>query len=119
MNPNNVSSATQAAAEEAVRDQSYMIETCEMTARLRQQVTEELRASDFHVYPSHTNFVLIDLKDEKAAKAAYAKLCHGGIILRPQSGAGLPAALRMTIAEHVHMEKAVSALRQWQKEYVG
>ncbi|MGI9370747.1 MAG: pyridoxal phosphate-dependent aminotransferase [Ruegeria sp.] len=116
LNPNNISSASQAAATAAVIDQNYMRETCSITADLRDQATNELVRAGFSVFPSFTNFVLIDLGGSKAANAADAALRAEGVFLRPQSGAGLPGTLRMTIGPQDAMRTAISGLVNWKKE---
>ncbi|MGB7241753.1 MAG: histidinol-phosphate transaminase [Sulfitobacter sp.] len=117
MNPNNVASVSQAAAVAAIKDQSYMRETCALTTALRTDVTTSLRQGGFDVLHSFTNFVLIDMAHEKAAGDAFAALKAKGIFLRPQTGAGLPQALRMTIGPDAANQVAVTGLLHWKKEY--
>jgi histidinol-phosphate aminotransferase len=117
MNPNNVAAASQAAATAALRDQDYMRETCMLTARLRDRVTQSLRGAGLTLYPSLANFVLIDLGEARHAEAADAFLRAEGIVLRRQGAAGLSAALRMTIGPEAATAAAVERLILWTKEY--
>ncbi len=119
MNPSNVSAPAQAAALAAVSDQHYMRETCAMTATLRNSATVELRKLGFRVLPSFTNFILIDLDSAASAQSADAALRARGIFLRPQSGAGLPNALRMTIGPQDFVAQAISTLAAWKMEHEG
>ncbi len=116
LNPNNVAAASQAAAVAALGDQAYMRETCALTAELRDRVAGDLRAAGFHVYPSHTNFILVDLASPEAAQSADMALREDGIFLRPQGGVGLPQALRMTIGPENAVRVAAARLVQWKKE---
>ncbi|MEO1493384.1 MAG: histidinol-phosphate transaminase [Pseudomonadota bacterium] len=113
MNPNNVSLASQAAATAALKDQTYMRETCAMTAALRDGAASRLRQLGFHVLPSFTNFLLIDFGTPDTALSADTALRAEGIFLRPQTGAGLPTTLRMTIGPEHAMEAALRCLETW------
>ncbi len=115
LNPNNISVASQAAATAAVHDQKYMRETCLITAELRDRAAGELAGAGFSVFPSFTNFLLIDMGSSQSAIAADAALRAKGIFLRPQSGAGLPHALRMTVGPQDAMRTAISELINWKK----
>ncbi len=117
MNPNNVSATSQAAAVAAVRDHGYMRETCQITAQLRDRAVAALQEAGFDLFPSFTNFVLIDMGDPLAAQSADATLQGKGIFLRPQGGVGLPHTLRMTIGSEQDNETAIAALTRWKKEH--
>ncbi|MGI9355461.1 MAG: pyridoxal phosphate-dependent aminotransferase [Rhizobiaceae bacterium] len=119
MNPNNVSSVGQAAAIAALSDREYMRKTCEQTVALRETATGNLRAAGFQVFPSHTNFILINLGSVRAAESANAALRAEGVFPRPQDSAGLPSALRMTIAPQSELDAAISRLVLWKKEYAS
>lgn len=116
MNPNNVPEAAQAAATAAVRDSAYMRETCEMTARLRDSTAARLRQAGFNLSPSLTNFLLLKLDSAEMAGQVERALQAEGVFLRPQSGAGLPQTLRMTIGPSETMEKTLDILTQWKQE---
>ncbi|MEO0718554.1 MAG: histidinol-phosphate transaminase [Pseudomonadota bacterium] len=116
MNPNSVSGVAQAAALAALKDQSYMLETCRLTDRLRETSAEALAAAGFQVVPSFTNFILIAFSDPTAASNADHFLRRHGVYLRPQTGAGLPHALRMTIADAQKLDVAIDLLRRWKEE---
>ena len=116
INPNNVTAPAQAAALAALGDQGYMHETCTLTSELREVMAARLRQAGFCVRPSFTNFLLIELKDAEAAMRAEAALQDEGIFLRPQGGAGLPHALRMTIGPVGATNDAVSLLECWKLE---
>lgn len=116
MNPNNISAPAQAAAVAAVQDHAYMRETCRITADLRDTAAGVLQQAGFNLFESFTNFLLIDMVTPQAAQSADAALQRKGIFLRPQGGAGLPHALRMTIGAEQDNRTAIMGLAQWKKE---
>jgi histidinol-phosphate aminotransferase len=113
MNPNNISLAGQAAATAALEDQAYMRETCDLTAHLRDGFRTRLQRAGFNVLPSFTNFVLILLADADQARRADEALRAKGVFLRPQGGAGLPDALRVTIGAQADLDTAATRLEDW------
>ena len=113
MNPNNIPHACQMAAVAALGDQSYMRETCQVTATLRDGATTTLRGAGFDVRPSLANFLLIHFDKTATAKAVEASLSAEGIFLRRQNGASLPHALRMTIGPETATSAAVARLIEW------
>ena len=116
MNPNGVSAPAQAAARAALDDQAYMRETCLLTADLRDATRAALIERGFSIPPSFTNFLLIPFESAQAAHSAEAALSAAGIALRPQSGAGLPHALRLTIGPQEAMDAVLSCLATWRKD---
>ncbi len=115
MNPNNVTHVAQLAAVAAVSDQTYMKETCQMTAALREQTSQTLTQAGFDVIPSVTNFLLIRFEMPENARDADTALRAKGVFLRRQQGAGLPNALRMTIGPEPDTIKATEYLCRWMK----
>jgi histidinol-phosphate aminotransferase len=116
MNPNNIPAASQAAALAALTDQPYMRATCALIEATRARAAHRLRAAGIATADSFANFLLLDLATPEAARSADAALRAEGIFLRPQSGAGLPQALRMTIGPPDHVDLAVAALETWARE---
>lgn len=113
LNPNGVSGAAQAQALAALHDQAYMRETVRLTTGARDGVATRLSRAGLKVLPSFTNFLLIDFSSAEAAQSADAALRAEGIFLRPQTGAGLPHALRLTTGPEAAMEAALSTLETW------
>ena len=116
MNPNNISVVSQAAALAALSDHTYMRQTCAVTIDIRDRTVARLTDAGFSVCPSHTNFLLIDLSTETAARDVDARLRSKGLIARRQAGAGLPHALRVTVGSEGAMERVVATLVAWKKE---
>ena len=113
LNPNNVTKASQAAAQAAAEDQVWMRETCTQTAKRKDAFTGRLRAAGFAPVPSFTNFIIIPFASPEAAQNADAFLKSQGVFLRPQAGAGLPHCLRATIGVAADMDIAASLLETW------
>ena len=116
MNPNNVSVAGQAAAFAALKDHAYMRATCQSTARLRDSFIHRLRCAGYDVDESFTNFALIRFDSPEAAKWADTALQAEGVFLRPQTGAGLPKGLRVTVGKADDMNKAAALLERLAQE---
>ena len=110
LNPNNISTLSQRAAEAAVRDQSYMRETCLMTSTIRNRFSDALRELGFPVPKSTTNFVLIPFETPDEAASADRLLRSKGILMRNMRGYGLPQCLRATIASQQTMDTVIDAL---------
>lgn len=116
MNPNNLPSTAQAAAEAALQDQTYMRETCALIDATKDRAAQRLREAGIKTQDSFANFLLLDFGSTDAAQAADAALRAQGIFLRTQSGAGLPHCLRMTIGPADHVDMAVTTLEYWMQE---
>lgn len=110
LNPNNISIASQVAAAAAMRDQSYMRETCRQTGDQRDGFGESVRRLGLHVPQSSTNFVLIGFETDRSAQLADAALRDQGIFMRGMAGYGLAHALRATIAGADDMRLALDVL---------
>ena len=115
LKPNNISTASQAAAAEAIADQAYMRETCNQTATLRDALQERVRDMGLSCTDSHTNFVLIRFVSAEAAKSADQALRAKGVIMRGMGGYGLPECLRATVACCEVMMLAGDILEDWTK----
>ena len=113
LNPNNVSLIAQTVAREAIRDHTYMRETCMLVGSNKTQATAELRSAGFRIPDSHTNFLMINFENEMRARQADEALRKQGIFLRRQASVGLPQMLRMTIASKADVNAAVGELVKW------
>ncbi|WP_171120878.1 MULTISPECIES: histidinol-phosphate transaminase [unclassified Ruegeria] len=111
LNPNNISSASQAAAAAAMRDQSHMRDVVSQTASLRDQFAQDCRALGLIVPNSHTNFVLLRFGSTHDAQKADAALRTENLLMRGMAGYGLPDCLRATICAPAIMDKALNVLK--------
>lgn len=112
MNPNTLTSASEAAAVAALDDQAYMRETVDLTRQFRDAARRRLTAAGYRVAESFSNFLLIELPSPEAAARLDTRLRASGIFLRPQAGAGLPHCLRLTVGAEHDMEIALGTLEQ-------
>ena len=115
LNPNNVSLLSQVAALTALRDQDYMRETCDLTIKIRDQVSSELQNAGFKVFPSLTNFFLIDCETEASADELDHFMRGEGVLLRNQVGVGLRGMLRMTVGSHEAMSIVADKMKRWRE----
>ncbi|MEX0365567.1 MAG: histidinol-phosphate transaminase [Ruegeria sp.] len=111
LNPNNISTPSQAAAVAAVRDQAYMRDVVAKTAEIRDQFAKECRALSLTVPQSHTNFALLRLVSTEQAQQADAALRAAGMLMRGMGGYGLPDCLRATICAPNIMARARDVLK--------
>jgi len=110
LNPNNISTASQAACAAAMRDQDYMHRVCRETAARRDRFRAGIQRLGLTVPPASTNFVLIEFSNNAAAQAASNALNAEGIVVRGMAGYDLPRCLRATIAEEADMDFTLSVL---------
>ncbi len=110
LNPNNVSAVAQAACAAAMADQSWMRETCHVTAERRHRFAGGVRQLGLSVLESYTNFILINFACREAAMAADDTLKAEGVFMRSMAGYGLPASLRATIGTEDDMQLALEVL---------
>ncbi|MEE4187905.1 MAG: histidinol-phosphate transaminase, partial [Roseobacter sp.] len=115
LNPNAVTAVSQAAALAALEDQAYMRETCTLTADLRDKSAAFLQDTGLRVVESHTNFLLLPFETADRAMDLEAFLTAQGVFLRRQGGAGLPAALRMTVGPAQVMARVLDEIGLWAK----
>ncbi len=113
LNPNNVSTVSQAAAAAATRDQAYMRDTVRQTADIRDRFANRMRAIGLDVPDSHTNFVILAFASPEQAQAADAALRAQGIAMRGMGGYGLAHCLRATIAQERTMQRAAQCLERF------
>ena len=108
----NVNAAALAAAEAALGDEAHVAQVRASTAAQREGLTAELRQRGWRVFPSATNFLLVEFGPDTAALEA--RLVGQGVILRPMGGYGLPHCLRITLGtpqENARLLAALDGLR--------
>jgi histidinol-phosphate/aromatic aminotransferase/cobyric acid decarboxylase-like protein len=110
LNPNNVSSAAQAAAAAAMRDQAYMRETVALTAAIRDRFAARMRKAGLATGGAFANFTLLRFPSAERATAADAALREAGVLMRGMGGYGLPEALRATIGAEPVMDRAAAII---------
>jgi histidinol-phosphate aminotransferase len=100
-----------AAATAAMRDRRYFSDNVEKVKAERTRLTKELRALDFVVPDSSSNFVLAQCKDCKAGNV-YDKLAERNIYVRFFDTLGLDDKLRITVGTKEQNDKLIGALKE-------
>jgi len=108
-----VSSPSIAAAHAALQDKIHFQHVYAVNKRLRNDLSRSLGALGLKVYPSQTNFLLVELRDQdRSAEAAWVSLRRKGIIVRRFAAAAYRDCLRITFgleSEVVAAEQALEA----------
>jgi histidinol-phosphate aminotransferase len=104
----NVNGPALAACEAALGDEAHLQWACERNAEQRAAISDALAARGLRVYPSQTNFVLVEFGPRTAQ--VEADLVARGVVLRPMGGYGLPDCLRITIGTAEENRKLLAAI---------
>ena len=110
LNPNNISTASQAASAAAMLDRGYMRAVRGETIARRDHFSQQVIALGLNAIPSSTNFVLIEFSSVNSAKDAANALLEEGVLMRGMAGYGLPHCLRATIGNAADMDLAIRVL---------
>jgi histidinol-phosphate aminotransferase len=108
--PFNVAAASQAAAVAALAEEGWEAKSVAHNNEWRGRVVAALEAVGIKVWPSHTNFILLDFDAPERAKAADAALKQRGLIVRAMGGYALPQCLRITIGTAEECQMVIDAL---------
>lgn len=109
----NVNSPGLAAAEAALGDTEHLHWLKARNAKQRAALTDALRARGLYVFPSQTNFVLVQFAapGETAPVAALERaLCERAVVLRPMVGYGLGHCLRITVGTPDEQRRLLAVL---------
>lgn len=106
----NVNGPALAAAQAALGDDTHLRQVLAFNAAERERMTAGLHASGLRVFPSRTNFVLVDFATEQRASAIEARLCEQAVIVRPMRGYGLPHCLRISIGTVAENDRLFAAI---------
>ena len=112
--PFNVTTAGQAAAIAAVRDQAWVEASRTHNRKWRQWLADEVASLSNHglrAVPSKANFILILFNGKLTAEAAMKGLWDEGFATRWLPGQGLPNGLRVTIGSEGQMRAVAAKLR--------
>lgn len=94
--PFEPSTVAQAAGIAALADKEFLHRSLALNARGVRFVSDGLRELGFDVVPSEANFVMVPLASEEQAQRLTSRLMEHGIIIRPLTAFGLPAAVRIS-----------------------
>ena len=107
----NVSAPAQAAGIAALGDDSFIQKTIDMTNNGRKQLTDGLSALGYKVWPSVTNFLLIEFGDK--AEDIRLALKSQGIFIRQMGAYHLPNCLRITIGTQDDNARLLAAVKEF------
>ncbi len=104
----NVNGPALAACEAVLDDAAHLQWSLECNAVERARLSQALQQRGLHVFPSQTNFVLVEFGANTALFEA--ALIAQGVVLRPMAGYGLSDCLRITIGTHDENQRLLAAL---------
>lgn len=111
--PFNVSQATLAAAEAAIRDTDWVPRNRAENARLLGYLKGELAKHGVPSDTSYTNFLLARFASSEEAEACDNALRQDGILVRRVAGYKLPNALRITIGTEEECERVIASVARF------
>lgn len=109
--PFNVNSFGQLAASAAIGDQKFVEECKKKNRQGLGQFYEFCEQHQLKVYPSQTNFILIDFKVDGDKLFQY--LLERGYIVRSGKALGFPTSIRITVGSFEQNEGVLSALGEF------
>ncbi|MEN8140338.1 MAG: histidinol-phosphate transaminase [Thermodesulfobacteriota bacterium] len=115
--PFNVNELAQVGALACVEDDDHYERTMAMTREGIAWLTREIRGLDCEVFPTQTNFFLVDVACD--GRALYENLLRQGVIVRPMAAYGYPEKIRITVGTREENERLVASLAQGLKEVRG
>jgi histidinol-phosphate aminotransferase len=104
----NVNHLGLVAAEAALADTAHAARIREHTACEREWLAARLRERGLRVFPSQTNFILVDFG--RPASEIEAQLFRHAVVVRPMAGYGLPQCLRISVGTRAESERLLEAL---------
>ena len=104
----NVNGPALAACEAALSDEAHLASACARNAEQRAALSAALSERGLRVFPSQTNFVLVEFGDDTAR--IEAELIARGVVLRPMGGYGLGDCLRITVGDADENRRLLAAL---------
>ena len=104
----NVNGPALAACEAVLDDATHLQWSLDRNAGERTWLTEALQQRHLRVFPSQTNFVLVEFGPNTAL--VEAALTAQGVVLRPMGGYGLADCLRITVGSHEENQRLLAAL---------
>lgn len=104
----NVSGPALAACEAALGDVDHLNWACARNAEQRAALAEALRKRGLRVFPSQTNFVLVEFGANTVQ--IEADLVERGVILRPMGGYGLADCIRISVGSPDENRRLLAAL---------
>lgn len=104
----NVNGPALAACEAALGDREHLAWACARNAEQRAALAEALERRGLRVFPSQTNFLLVEFGARTAR--VEAALVERGVILRPMGGYGLADCIRISVGSADENRRLLTAL---------
>ncbi|RDZ28353.1 histidinol-phosphate transaminase [Lysobacter silvisoli] len=104
----NVNGPALAACEAALGDGEHLADSCARNAEQRAALSAALAERGLRVFPSQTNFVLVEFGADTAR--IETALVARGVVLRPMGGYGLGDCLRITVGDADENRRLLAAL---------
>jgi len=104
----HVSSLALVGAMAALDDVDHVAISARHARSVIEQMRAEIKGPGVKVYPSLTNFVLIETG--RTAAPIYDKLLRNGVIVRPMAAWGLPTCIRVSVGSAQEMPRVIEAL---------
>jgi histidinol-phosphate aminotransferase len=108
--PFNINSLAQIAGVEALKDTAHLQKTLQTTWEGISYFEKELEEMGYNVYPSNTNFILIDIKRD--AKTIYESMLKKGVIIRAMGAYDLKNFIRISIGLPSENQRCMDGLRE-------
>ena len=108
--PFNVNSAAQAAGLAALKDREHLSASIALVEEGKRFFQEELPRLGATVFPSHTNFILVDVGRD--AKMVYEAMLRQGVIVRPMTSYGFTTHIRITLGLPEENRRCLAALER-------
>ncbi|MCB2184272.1 MAG: histidinol-phosphate transaminase [Desulfobulbaceae bacterium] len=108
--PFNVNELAQVAALACLEDEEHYQKTLSGTRNGIKWLTAEIEKLGCRVFPTQTNFFLVDVAGD--CKALYEKMLHKGVIIRPMSAYGYPTFIRITAGTEAENDRLVKTLAE-------
>ncbi|MGE5706774.1 MAG: histidinol-phosphate transaminase [Bacteroidota bacterium] len=81
----------------ALNDQEFVERTVALNTRERDRLYGDLERLGLNFVPSHTNFILVEMKDETLVDRISQGLLSKGVVIRPLRSFGLPTCFRISV----------------------
>lgn len=104
----SVNAVAQAAGVAALADEGHLAAACSAVREAREYLARELQALGYAVQPPVANFLLVDVGDGAAFRAA---LLPRGCVVRDCASFGLPAYARIGVRALPECQRLIAALR--------
>jgi histidinol-phosphate aminotransferase len=104
----NLNMLALAAAEAALGDEAHLREGVRLNAMRREALAAALQDRGWFVYPSQTNFLLVEFG--AGTDVVEAQLREAGVVVRPMGGYGLGECLRITVGDDDGNRRLLEAL---------